>query len=88
MELKITKDKVLEAAAKCPQAKETLKTLFPDVFDENKLTIKVDGIHIGEDAAAFVWIGDENPNCLVLHSIVSAEVITKDGFNLIRFTRK
>ena len=32
MKLEITKEKVLEAADKCPQAKETLKTLFPEVF--------------------------------------------------------
>lgn len=37
MELKITKEKVLEAAAKCSQAKETLKTLFPEVFEQNVL---------------------------------------------------
>lgn len=35
-ELKITKEKVLEAASKCPQSKETLKTLFPDVFEDDK----------------------------------------------------
>lgn len=34
MKLEITKEKVLEAAAKCSQAKETLKTLFPEVFEE------------------------------------------------------
>lgn len=33
-ELKISKEKVLEAAGKCPQAKETLKTLWPEVFEE------------------------------------------------------
>ena len=32
MNLEITKEKVLEAAAKCPQVKETLKTLFPQCF--------------------------------------------------------
>ena len=31
-ELKITKEAVLAAAAKCNTAKETLKTLFPEVF--------------------------------------------------------
>lgn len=33
-ELKITKEKVLAAAAKCSTAKETLKTLFPEAFDD------------------------------------------------------
>lgn len=35
-ELKITKEKVLEAAAKCSTAKATLQTLFPEVFKEEK----------------------------------------------------
>ena len=34
MKLEITKEKVLEAASKCSQAKETLKTLFPECFKE------------------------------------------------------
>ena len=34
--LEITKEKVLEAAEKCSQAKETLKTLFPEVFEDDK----------------------------------------------------
>lgn len=32
MELKITKEKVLEAASKCSTAKATLETLFPECF--------------------------------------------------------
>lgn len=36
MELKITKEKILEAASKCSTAKEILKTLFPEVFENNK----------------------------------------------------
>lgn len=31
--LTITKEKVLEAASKCSTAKETLKVLFPEVFE-------------------------------------------------------
>lgn len=34
MKLEITKEKVLEAAEKCESAKETLKTLFPEVFEK------------------------------------------------------
>lgn len=34
MKLEITKEKVLEAAEKCSQAKETLKTLFPECFEK------------------------------------------------------
>jgi len=32
MELEITKEKVLKAAEKCSEAKEVLKTLFPEIF--------------------------------------------------------
>jgi hypothetical protein len=38
MKLEITKEKVLEAASKCSEAKEILKTLFPEVFES--LTFK------------------------------------------------
>lgn len=34
MKTEITKDRVLEAASKCPTAKETLKVLFPEFFEE------------------------------------------------------
>lgn len=40
--LEITKDKVLEAASKCPQAKETLQTLFPEVFKKEDWELAVD----------------------------------------------
>jgi len=33
-ELKITKERVLEAAGKCAEAKTALKTLFPEAFEE------------------------------------------------------
>lgn len=33
-ELEITKDKVLKASEKCPQAKEVLKELFSEAFEE------------------------------------------------------
>jgi len=33
MELKTTKDRILEAAQNCPQAEQTLKTLFPEMFE-------------------------------------------------------
>lgn len=39
-ELKITKEKVLEAAAKCSTAKEVLSTIFPEIFVQDK-SVKV-----------------------------------------------
>jgi hypothetical protein len=34
MEYKITKEKILEAASNCNTAKETLKIMFPEAFEE------------------------------------------------------
>jgi hypothetical protein len=36
MKLEITKERVLEAASKCDTAKQTLKTLFPEIFKEEE----------------------------------------------------
>lgn len=36
MKLKITKERVLAAAAKCETAKETLMELFPEAFEDDK----------------------------------------------------
>lgn len=49
MELKITKDKVLAAASKCSAAKETLKTLFPEVFKPEPLNVSKFRGEIGND---------------------------------------
>lgn len=38
--LEITPDKVLSAANKCPQAKEVLKEMFPELFEDDK-SVKV-----------------------------------------------
>lgn len=35
-EIHTTKERILEAASKCEQAKATLKTLFPEVFEDDK----------------------------------------------------
>ena len=46
-DLKISKEKVLEASKKCPQAKEVLKTLFPDVF-KAKVELVAGDIYVHE----------------------------------------
>ena len=33
--LTVTKEAILAAASKCPTAKDVLKTLFPDVFEQD-----------------------------------------------------
>lgn len=47
MELKITKEKVLEAALKCSTAKATLTTLFPECFEKEETFKKGDKFTIG-----------------------------------------
>jgi len=38
-ELKVKRDKVLEASKSCPDAERVLKTLFPEVFEPNKVNV-------------------------------------------------
>lgn len=44
MKLETTKEKVLEAAAKCPQAKTVLETMFPQVFEDDKVLCSIGSI--------------------------------------------
>ena len=41
-ELKISKEKVLEASKQCPNAKVVLKLLFPDVFEEENINKEIE----------------------------------------------
>lgn len=59
MKLEITADKVKEAAAKCPQAEATLKTLFPEVFEDDKY---VDLLLWAKDSKGWEF-GDKSTTC-------------------------
>lgn len=43
-EIKISKERILEAASKCSTAKATLQVLFPEVFEENNTFFSESGI--------------------------------------------
>lgn len=43
MELKITKEKILEAASKCKDASGVLKTIFPEAFENEEPFIRHNG---------------------------------------------
>lgn len=58
-ELKITKEKVLEAANKCSVAKETLKILFPKVFEEELWFRIGDTFEWNSDIYILAWIDDD-----------------------------
>lgn len=69
-ELKITKERVLEAASKCEDARRTLKTLFPEVFENDKYfdlsKLSMDGQFLApqsEDEATKLGIVLEIRNC-------------------------
>lgn len=73
--LTITKEKVLEAASKCSQAKETLKVLFPECFDGGNLLTDVKagsglsfcyapGLHNGKHS--FIWHDEKDDNFFTL----------------------
>jgi len=78
MKLEVTKEKVLEAAEKCSQAKETLKTLFPECF-EKELPIFPNGVSIkisGDRAIENRLLGsdDYNSNVLWLSDLFEWEI--------------
>lgn len=57
MKLEITKEKVLKASEKCPNAKVVLKELFPDVFKEGWIDV-TENLHFRPyQASSFYWIG-------------------------------
>ena len=65
MNVETTPELILAAAEKCPQAKEALKTLFPKVFEEEKLfdcskLKKGIGWMIGDDSYKEPCIGFES----------------------------
>ena len=97
-ELKITQDKVREAAAKCSAAAETLKVLFPEAFEK-----KDEPFEFGEDCqlstdASFsvppLYIGQGlAPHGLVLKCLVVSgdyEMHTQqyNGRTILTFHRK
>lgn len=61
MPLTIDKEKVLKAASECPQAKQALKTLFPEVFEEDKY-LEIDKLEF--------WVMGNSP-CIFLSANVS-----------------
>lgn len=70
MELKITKEKVLEAAGKCSTAKQTLQVLFPEVFESDFDSDKIYGmqgagnkykLHRVKDGV-YAWCDTESTN--------------------------
>lgn len=58
-ELKISRERVLEAASKCSVAKYTLELLFPEVFEENKDSV------ISFDAGVGEFVNSRNRVSLV-----------------------
>lgn len=70
MKIEITKERVLEAASKCETAKQTLKTLFPEVFKEEEYWIIgiawPEELYFKNNTGKAFFIGDQvtlsNPN--------------------------
>jgi hypothetical protein len=42
--IETTKERVLEAAKKCPDAKNVLESLFPDAFEDNTILCEIGGL--------------------------------------------
>lgn len=91
-ELKITKEKVLEAAAKCPTAKETLKTLFPEFFEKEALPIEIKNNIVYVKDKPFVIgvrIGGKYLNRgLFLNENYKWEIVKDEGDNLVLIAKE
>lgn len=57
MELKTTKEKVLEAASKCPTAKAALEKLFPECFKKEMKKIESFGVSRTVNQNPYMYIG-------------------------------
>lgn len=43
-ELKVEKDRVIQAASECPESRATLEALFPEAFEEQKVFGKIGAV--------------------------------------------
>jgi len=80
MKVEITKDRILEAASKCSTAKETLKTLFPEVFKDDKYF----KLNMPEGFCAYLYGNphDGNPCIDVSDGIYYSEELIQKSFLL------
>ena len=65
IELKITKEHVLEAAKSCPDADRILRKLFPEAFEED-----ISNMHMKK----FHWSGDKSKTCVVLTGLSRVKI--------------
>ena len=90
MELTTTKDKIKEAADKCPQSKEVLKTLFPDAFEKEPLKLRLSPHTFIRDD---VWVGDGGNGIVGSYLMTQAYIevrtrTTSSGETIIEFFKK
>lgn len=91
--LTITKERVLQAAAKCSTAKATLETLFPEAFMEEKYFDFGESFNLKTSGEPFK-IGWEIPlsklkgRCLLLDPSWEVDVVKHGSYTLIIPTRK
>lgn len=94
MELKITKEKVLEAASKCSTAKATLETLFPECFVKDKYFLFPNEFTVKTSETdpliiAFNLAPDGMRNrCLYVRPGFDVEIIKEQGRTFIAFKTK
>lgn len=97
MKLEITKEKVLEAASKCSQAKETLKTLFPECFSrKGNYVDDIDEFKVSSHnfMNGYLFIGKGMApeglecKCLVLNNELNWEMKEYDGRTILIPTYK
>lgn len=75
MELKITKERILEAASRCSTAKQTLKILFPEAFVEEVNQIFQIGDQLAQkDSNKVYLISKDSDNYLRIVSITAGYI--------------
>jgi hypothetical protein len=100
MKLEITKEKVLEAASKCQTAKATLKTLFPEVFEDGSVSLRgVDfytyeqgnnckGLSLDGERLLHVSANNNGGSCIFLSQGYNWEIEHKSGADYLIPTKK
>lgn len=55
-ELKVSKERIIEAAEKCSTAKNVLETIFPEAFEKPVLFTSADGFEMREDDRVYIVV--------------------------------
>lgn len=87
-DLTITKERVLEAASTSQEAKDLLKSLFPNVFPKEPIRMLLAEIWEHGTYRWVVAVNKKHPNQLRVNPDYIPTIIEEEGYQQIKFTRK